>query len=565
MAIGKRTFQSAGQISQHLIPGAYSRIDSIKGTSGLVPANNGVLMGQCEGGQPNTLLQFNSVSEAVNTLKKGPLMEAVRQAFNPGNDLTPQRLFAMRVNSAVAATLNLKNVGSQNLVLITSRDWGLAQNQINLKMEAGTTGKKITINYKTAQEIFDNIIRNSIVITHATATVTIVNNSAAHTLTLSVGPVAIDLATYRTIGDLAAYINNQAGYTAAVVAGQENADTWELDSVSAISLTGGYTAQSTMEAIIDTLTNQSLYVKAAANNGANNREIPQNIALTYLTSGTEGAYTSTEWTNALIALEAESIQFISTPDNSGTVHAAIKAHCMAMNAVTGRKERQFLVGGVWGTVVATAKSNAIALNEKSGLYVFNGYTQYDNNLVIQNFDAAYMACLLLGMKVAGAINLPLTAKQVNVISLEDKLTDSELEQLIENGVCPINYNASGLPEVIRQVNTYQVDDLKFNEFSMVTEMFYISRDLRAYVESLYKGKAGNTINIGVVKGAVEVKLTQYTDLGLLTRDKEGISYWAVQISIVGDSIYVDYDANITAPINFQFVTQHFHELVSVAA
>jgi len=122
-----------------------------------------------------------------------------------------------------------------------------------------------------------------------------------------------------------------------------------------------------------------------------------------------------------------------------------------------------------------------------------------------------------------------------------------------------------LPEVIRQVNTYQVDDLKFNEFSMVTEMFYISRDLRAYVESLYKGKAGNTINIGVVKGAVEVKLTQYTDLGLLTRDKEGISYWAVQISIVGDSIYVDYDANITAPINFQFVTQHFHELVSVAA
>src|SRR3989304_4872402 len=185
MAIGKRTFQSAGQISQHLIPGAYSRIDSIKGTSGLVPANNGVLMGQCEGGQPNTLLQFNSVSEAVNTLKKGPLMEAVRQAFNPGNDLTPQRLFAMRVNSAVAATLNLKNVGSQNLVLITSRDWGLAQNQINLKMEAGTTGKKITINYKTAQEIFDNILRNSIVITHATATVTIVNNNAAHTLTLS--------------------------------------------------------------------------------------------------------------------------------------------------------------------------------------------------------------------------------------------------------------------------------------------------------------------------------------------------------------------------------------------
>ena len=71
MSLNYRTFQSAGQISSHIIPGAYSRIDSVKGAAGLASANNGVVMGQCTGGKPNTLLQFNTIAEAVATLRGG--------------------------------------------------------------------------------------------------------------------------------------------------------------------------------------------------------------------------------------------------------------------------------------------------------------------------------------------------------------------------------------------------------------------------------------------------------------------------------------------------------------
>lgn len=565
MAIGKRTFQSAGQLSQHLIPGAYSRIDSVKGQGSLANANNGVIMGRSTGGQPATLLVFGSIAEAVNTLKGGPLMEAVRLAFNPGDGLVPQRVMAMRVNTAVQSFYNARN-GANNMIKFTSRDYGLDTNQITLKIEAGTTsGKKVTIGYKSNQEIFDNLYRSSITITHATATGAVTNNNSVKQLVLSVGSITIDLNSYPTIGSLAAYINAQAGYTAVVTPGQEDASSLLLDGTAALSLTGGRVYESTVQAIIDGVNSGSFYTSAEAVNAANNRLIPDNVVTqVYFASGSEGSYTATEWTAALVALEAEDVQFISTPDTATSVHSAIKTHCEQMSSVTGRKERQFLVGSVWGISEADAITNARALNSKWGLQTYNGFRQYDVNGNIQNYDASYMACMMLGMACAVAINEPLTFKKPNVISLEKKLTNTSLEKLIENGVCPINFNAQAIPIIVRQVNTYQTDDLKWNEFSMVKEMAFVSRDLRSYLENLFIGKPGSALYGGVIRGAVEARLAVYTDLGIFSKDDKGTSWWNVQLSIAGDTVTVDYDAYLTAPVNFIFVTNHFHELMSAA-
>lgn len=565
MGVSKRTFQSAGRISQHLIPGGYSRIDSVKGVAGLVSASNGVLMGQCTGGKPATLLQFNNSAEAVNTLKTGPLMEAARLAFNPSDDLVPQRLFFVRVNTATQSFVNLIDGSANPMVKIESYDYGLHTNQIKVVMAAGTTeGKKVTVDYKTDSEIFDDVIRNSIEITHASATVSITNNSSTHEMILSVGPINIDLEVYKTIGDLAAYINDQAGYSAVVQAGQDDASSLELDGVTTLSLAGGYTCQSTMQAIIDALNSGSVLVVASDVSAANDRVIPENLTTTYLTGGSEGTYSMSEWTAALVMLEAEDVQFMTTPDPAAAVHAPIKTHCEAMSAVTGRKERQFYVGGVWSDTVSTALTNAQTLNSKSGTFAFNGFTQRDVNGDIQNYGASYLACMFVGMKSAAAINAPLTFNKLNVIELEDKLTDSELEQLIEGGVCAANYSSQGLPHIVRAVTTYQVADLKWNEDSMVTEMYFVSRDLRSYLENLFVGKAGVVLTKGVLRGAVEAKLAGYTDLGIFIADEKGIAWWNVIITISGDVVYTDYDAYITAPINFIFITNHFHEMASAA-
>lgn len=568
MSIGKRTFQSAGQISQHLIPGAFSRIDSIKGQGGLVSANKGAVMGDCLGGTPQTLLKFGSIAEAVNVLKDGPLLEAVRMAFSPGNSLVPQAVHALRVNTATKSGYTMLETAT-DIIDLASLDYGLSQNQIIVSLASGTNyGKKVVITYKTDTETFDDIRKQSMIIqeTVGATSLTIVNNSGTNTfVTTGANAQSLDLNDYPTIGALVAYLNNETGYTASVIPGEDDVSTLELDSISSVDInTTPVTIESSATEIATVINAGSKYLSASMANDANDLVIPDNFTSVYLTGGSEGTYSATEWGTALTIMEAEDIQFIGTPSPDSAIHALLKTHVNAMSAVTGRKERQALLGGAWGESEAEAVTASGNINSKFVLNVFQGFTQYDVKNVVQNFGASYMACMLMGQKMAGAINMPLTFNSVNVIDLENKLNDTTLENLIENGVCPVNYNAAGLPVIVRQVNTYLVDDLKYNEFSMVSEMNFVSRDLRAHLESAFAGKAGANFYAGVLKGSVEAKLAQYTDLGLFVKDEKGISWWNVQISISGDTVIVDYDAYLTAPINFIFVTQHFHELLLVA-
>jgi len=574
MSLDYRTFQSAGKISSHIIPGAYSRIDSVMGAGGLASASNGVIMGKSVGGgKPATLLQFNTMAEAVAALQGGELMEAVRLAFDPGAGINPQRLFAMRVNTAVQSTKNLMS-GANPMVTLKSRDYGAFTNQIKVTVEAGTTlGKKITFGFKQeTPEVLDNVYRASMTIAYSGAcTITIVNHSGAKTMVSSVGGLSVVLSDYATIGDLAAYINTLASFTCAPVAGQEDKSPSELDGVSAQSIATTYTCQSTLQAIVDTINGSASRVSATLANAAITRTIPDNLAVSYLASGGDGAYTATEWSAALLALEAEDIQFISTPSTDSAVHAAVKTHCQLMSAVTGRKERQFVVGGALktgtlATDIATTTAAAIVLNSKNGMYVFNGGTQRDVNGVIQNYPASYAACMIMGMKTALAINQPLTFKELNFIALEYSLSDSNLETLLKNGVAPLAYAPNGQPRLVRQFNTYQTNDIKFNEFSAVTEMFFVSRDLRIFLENRFIGQPGTSIIGGVLRGAVESRLALYTELGIfITHPVEKRSWWNVQISISGDTVYIDYDAYVTLPVNFQFLTNHFHEMVATGA
>ena len=575
MSLNFRTFQSSGRISSHIIPGAYSRIDSIKGAGGLVSASNGVVMGASEGGKPATLLQFNTIAEAVATLRSGALMEAVRLTFDPGGGLNPQRVFAMRVNSALQGSVDLDDITPDTMITLKSRDYGIYVNQIKviLTVSTDTYGKKLTVQFKTdPDEVFDNIRRQSFTIRYSDAacTMTIVNNSGAQTLVTSVGGLNITLSSYPTIGDLAAYINDQADFACTPIAGQEDASPLELDAtVNPVDIyTADYIAESTFQAIIDTVNAGSNRLSAVAANAANDRVIPENLALTYLTGGSEGTYSTNDWTAALLALEAEDIQFVSTPDDTAEVHAPIKTHCEAMSAVNGRKERQFLVGAPWktgtlATDITSAVTAAQTLNSKNGLYAFNGGTQRDVNGVLQNYGGAYAACMLMGIKCALAINQPLTFKELNFIELEYKLSDSNLESLLKEGVAAVNYADNGIPHLVRQFNTYQTNDLKYNEFSAVTEMFYASRDLRTYLEERFVGQPGTAITGGVLRGAAESRLAIYTDLGIFViNPATKLAWWNVRITISGDTVYVDYDAYITMPVNFNFITNHFHELVA---
>lgn len=492
-------------------------------------------------------------------------MDAMRLAFNPGDGFTPQRLFAMRVNNATRSTLTLQDGSANDMVKFTSLDYGLHTTQINVTVESGTNyGKKITVKFKGDSEVFDDVRRQSLTITHSSATVTITNNSSTQELSASNGDFTLDLNAYPTIGDLAAYISDQTDWDASVISGQADASSLELDSVSTQSVSGGHTFESSMQAIVDAVNSGSQLIEAEAVNDTNDRVVPSNISLTYMSGGGEGGYTSSEWSDALSALEAENVQLIATPNTDSAIHSSIQSHCVSMSSVTGKKERQALVGGTTGETVSEANTNSSNLNTETMLYAYNGGYQFDINGNRTLYSAGYAACMLGAMKTVMALNEPLTYKTLNFLETESKLKDSDLEQLILGGVAPIAYNSNGVPHMVRQVTTYQATDLKYNEFSMVFEMFYVSRDLRAFLQRQFTGRPSTAVVGGILVGAVESRLQEYVDLGLFTTGPEG-AFWNTRVVLNGDVADIDYDAYITTPVNFQFVTQHFHEPVNIAA
>jgi hypothetical protein len=163
---------------QLINPGAYSKIDA----SELVPSSQGLatvvaILGDATGGQPGVPLFFRSGAAAKATLRSGPLLDAIRFAYDPANDGSQggaDLIIAIRTDPATQSSLALAGA-TGTPVTLTSRDYGAWTTGIQVKVEAGSTsGKKVTIQYVdatlgTITEVYDNQ-------TNAAAIVTAINS-----------------------------------------------------------------------------------------------------------------------------------------------------------------------------------------------------------------------------------------------------------------------------------------------------------------------------------------------------------------------------------------------------
>ena len=569
MGVQPATFKSGGLQSQHYLPGGYSRISYLKGTGGLVSAANAVIFGDCRGAEPNVIHWFDGPTVAEEILRSGPLLDVVKHAFKIGGSLVPQQIGALRVNPGTKATREFRN-SADNMIDAFAWDWGLHTNQLKSKLEAGTVnGKKLTLKFQNNDdEIIDDIYRESFEIEYtgagSAATMTI---SLTQLTTSCTGAPTDDLtilfASFPTIEDLVNYINDQAGYTCTILTSVPAQNSADLDSVTAQDIkTAPYTAESTLQAIIDTLNNSPWIDEAILDSGATSRLIPDNdTGWVYFGGAIDGAYTATEWGVSLTLAESEDIQFMGSSSEDAAIHALIKAHCVSMCSVTGKAERQFILGGAAGETVAQAKTRGYNLASEFGLLAFPGCKDYDfdNPSVIKMWSPVYYAAKILGAQVVLPLNEPFTFKTVDVLEWEKALTIPETEDLIKNGVCPGIKHKSGRLICARTVTTYQGNKLQMNEFSMMRESLFVSRDMRMAIEESFVGKAMSNSLLGRVDGIAIGKLSQYYDSGLFN----GIPpYWGYKKTVLGDQVKVEYDCHLTPPTNFIFITSHMHLFAS---
>lgn len=567
------TFQSAGKVSQHIIPGAYSRIASAKAKAGFASTGNVLLLGTCLGGKPQEIQWFSSFEEAKNVIRGGNLLEVVREFFSPGGDYIPQRVSLIRVNTATQSALVLKN-GLDNILTITSRDYGEWTKQLSVKVADGVAaGSKIVGDkYRTTENFTRDIIQESLSIQYTgagTAASAAVSNTAL-TTTVTGGPGGEDLnllfADYQTIGDLVDAINATGVYSAVVKTALPDDASSELDNATAADIkTAAVTLYSNLQAMINAINGQLPNVTAALVSAAP-RLIPDNVDWTRLAGGGEGSSTATEWSSALTLAEVEDIQFIGTDTSSASILALVSAHVTKMNSVEGKNERQAIIGGE--TSLANAQTQAVGLNALGVCLAWMDFRNYNAEGVLTTFNSVHYAAKLLGQAASVAINEPLTFKPLSMIECLTKLTKTQKENAILAGVIVPEVAASGVVRTVRSITTYQGNDLKFAEFSMVREMLYISKDLRTLMEDTFIGLAGIRSRLISIETVGKDRLTDYEEkLEVIVadpNDPKGNPAWRdFQWSIDGDVIRLQFVANIVAPINFIFETHYFDILASI--
>jgi hypothetical protein len=350
---------------------------------------------------------------------------------------------------------------------------------------------------------------------------------------------------------------NAAGEFAAIqLETESNAASSELDAVLALDIkSAAQTLKSDFYALIHALENA---VYAGAGNvekieGAQNIMPDNDADFVYFEGASAGTYTIEDWNDALSSLESENIQIISTPSTDQAVHTLISNHCASMSNVVNRKERTFLVGGPIGETLARAVERAAALNTKLGSYI---YPAINANSPLsgspEDLPASYLACKLLGMECAVAVNEPLTWKNVDVNKFFVKLKTTEMEKLIIGGVLCGGTTDDNRLAVIRAMTTYQGSQLQLVERSMVREDLYMNRDIRnQYITGV--GRPG-VDKVGEAKETLEGAARGWKGEGLIVPDDDGNNVWGIIVRKSGDKTYITFNRNLTAPQNFFFIT-----------
>lgn len=150
-------------------PGSYSEVDaSALETIGLGASGVVAVIGTAVGGRPVTEIEdlddfitITKPEQSNSTFKSGDLREAIPILFNPSNDPNilggAQSVVAMKVNPATASSATLENAYN-NIITLTSADYGAFTDQINVTVGSGTTqGKLLTITYEDTVETVDDL------------------------------------------------------------------------------------------------------------------------------------------------------------------------------------------------------------------------------------------------------------------------------------------------------------------------------------------------------------------------------------------------------------------------
>lgn len=567
MGVKPVSFDFNGKLTQHLQPGAYSDSKFIDSNGGVASVNNGVILGDAVGGEPNQIYTFYSVGDAEQVLKRGSLLDAVRFAFNPGGGYKPQRVKAMAINQKTRAAVALTDNEGNEIFKVLARDFGVDGNALKINVRSYTEEdgvKRVTVQKNDSvllqSEFGKEIMTVQLASSAAQESGTIDVKEDALVVTVGDQSKTLEFSQYSIIGDIVEGLK-AFGVEVTLLSPDfqlEDSSILEAESGLQMAKDSPLVLKSVTQDLIEILDQSGIVIVEKLDGFKNAVKCGDSDNILALSGGQNGPCTAVDFANALELLEQEDIQFITTPSTDLAVALLLADHCERMSSRTGKGERQFLIGHEWGADIDSVVQLAMSVGSRYGALLSPGFVDYDPSDVdrkrTMNFHSGYYAAKEMGRLMAMSVPEPPTYKAISCLSLEKNYKEGEKDRLIQAGVWCAELSKKGIIRNVRSVTMNKGSNLMECEFSVMRETLWMQRDLREAIDDSVVGHAGDEGITATIMSVVLSKLSYYKNSAKTIRHYEEDS---IVITIDGDRYDVQWLGCPTLPVNFVMMKNNF--------
>lgn len=378
----------------------------------------------------------------------------------------------------------------------------------------------------------------------------------ARTLTVSAIIHSMPFTAYRSIQQVADFINAGTAFygleATIVVEGPTRFLTANLDTVTDAMVPENLLAD--VYTTVQQLSTSVLVTPTAPTGAALLPAVLGSPA--FLTGGSEGTTTLTQWQAAFDLLKKRRVNIIVPLSDDPAVHALLVQH-LRLRAGQLRSEANGYIGlgaSGAGDTRTNIKSRIQVLSTRHISALAQEIKRVDVDTGESTWWPPYMfAVLAAGMQAGSAIGEPLTFKRPYVDDIRQDSSwnpEDDYEEMIDNGLFfAENKDGIGI-RVVRSLTTHLADDnVVFTEMSANEATNYATYEFRRRLE-LKIGKRGLGSTVATIKGLANGVLAD------LVTDEIIVAYKSLQVEQVGDVFPVSVQMAPVLPVNFIPITVH---------
>lgn len=408
-----------------------------------------------------------------------------------------------------------------------------------------------------------------------TGTVTINATTLTTTVTGGTGTsLSIPLSQFTTIGQLAAFINSQSGYSASASASVNSTSPSALDEVTTVGIASTGSADKpgrikNSVAAFSTAMSTSTAVTFTSTAVAG---LPDPAALTYLADGLLGPTLAADIVNAIAQFAGIQLNIIvplfsqdasvdiaagnTDPGSTYTIDAInelLKSHCIQYSTPTLKRNRTAILS--INDTYANCKVQAQELATYRCSLTCQQVTQINSAGVSTLFLPWYGACLAAGMQTAGFYK-SICNHLTNAISFKDPVgynsgDPDDVSDALTAGLLVLSQNTSGIIWVSDQT-TYGLDtNFVYNSIQAVYLSDILSLDLAQSFQTAIVGKSVADVSAASALSFLQQRFDYYKKLKMTSTSSDApLGYKNASIQIQAPSMYVNVEAKLTTSIYF---------------